>query len=78
MKAYWEGRKEKQISEGYGSYTLNIRYLENSNKAQVTMIDNSKFSLQVLWSHLMKDEQANAALTFFQAVGFFDIPIMEE
>jgi len=77
MKAYWEGRKEKTISEAHGAYRLTIRYFENSNKAQVTMEDISALHFPLLWSHPMTDEQANAALEIFKAVGFFDIPITE-
>lgn len=75
MKAYWEGRKESTITEGFGSYRLTIRYFANSNKAQVTMENTAALRFPLLWSHPMTDEQANAALTLFQAVGFFDIPV---
>jgi hypothetical protein len=77
MKAYYEGRKEKTITERHGSYRLTIRYFENSNKAQATMEDIAALRFPILWSHTLTDEQANAALDIFKAVGFFDIPIME-
>ena len=73
MKAYYEGRKEKTIKEGFGSYHLTIRYFENSNKAQVTMEDISALRFPLLWSVPMNDEQANAALDLFKAIGYFDL-----
>lgn len=78
MKAYWENRKESTITEGFGSYQLKIRYFENSNKAQVTMSDTSLLRFPLLWSCTLSDEQANAALTIFQNIGFFDIAYMED
>lgn len=71
---YWKNRKEKTITEGYGSYRLTIRYFADSNKAQVTMEDVSLFRFPLLWSHTLTDDQANAALDIFKAVGYFDIP----
>ena len=73
MKAYWEGRKEKTITEGHGSYRLTIRYFKNSNKAQVSMENIAALSFPLLWSATMADEQANAALDLFKAVGYFDL-----
>lgn len=77
MNHYWKNRKESAISDSYGPYRLTVRYLENSNKAQVMMEDVSKYRFNLLWSHLMTDEQANAALELFRAVGYFDIPMMD-
>lgn len=73
MKAYYEGRKEKIITERHGSHRLTIRYFENSNKAQVTMEDIAALRFPLLWSVPMNDEQANAALDLFKAVGYFDL-----
>lgn len=72
-KPYWENRKEKIITEGYGSYKMSIRYMANSNMAQVTVEDTSKFRLQLIWSRPMTDEQANAALEIFKSIGFFEV-----
>lgn len=77
MKAYYEGRKESTITESYGPYRLTIRYFADSNKASVKMEDVSKFRFPLLWVHHMTDEQANAALDIFKAVGYFDIPIAD-
>lgn len=74
---YWKNRKENTISESYGSYRLTIRYFANSNKASVKMEDVSKLRFPLLWVHHMTDEQANAALDIFKAVGYFDIPVTE-
>lgn len=71
---YWKNRKEKTITEGYGSYRLTIRYLADSNKATVKMEDVSKIRFPLLWVHTLTDNQANAALDIFKAVGYFDIP----
>ena len=76
-KPYYEGRREKIITKRYGSYKLHIRYFADCNKAQVTMEDISSYRFPIMWSHTLTDEQANAALTIFQSVGYFDIPIME-
>lgn len=73
MKTYWKGRKERTITEGHGSYRLAIRYFENSNKAQVTMENIAALRFPLLWSATMTDEQANAALDLFKAVGYFDL-----
>ena len=73
MKAYYEGRKEKTITESYGPYRLTIRYFADSNKAQATMENVSLFRFPLLWSYCLTDEQANAALNIFQSVGYFDI-----
>lgn len=72
-KPYWENRKEKIITEGYGSYKMSIRYIANSNMAQVTVEDTSKFRLPLIWSRPMTDEQANAALEIFKSIGFFEV-----
>lgn len=77
MKAYYEGRPEKIITEAYGSHRLTIRYFADSNKAQATMEDTAALRFPLLWSHTLTDEQANAALTIFKSIGFFDVPIME-
>ena len=73
MKAYFEGRPEKIITEGHGSYRMMIRYFANSNKAQVTMERISELRFPIIWSICATDEQANAALELFKAIGFFDI-----
>jgi len=73
MKAYYEGRKEKTITESCGPYRLTIRYFADSNKAQATMENVSLFRFPLLWSYCLTDEQANAALNIFKAVGYFDI-----
>ena len=77
MKAYYEGRPEKIITEAHGSHHLTIRYFADSNKAQATMEDAAALRFPLLWSHTLTDEQANAALTIFKSIGFFDVPIME-
>jgi hypothetical protein len=74
MKAYYKGRKEKIITEGFGSYRLTVRYFEDNNKAQVTMEDTAALRFPLLWSMCLTDDQANAALTIFKSIGYFDIP----
>ena len=71
MKAYWEGRKERTITEAYGSSRLEIRYLADSNKAQVTMKDLAQLKWPIIWSAMLTDEQANAALEIFKTTGLF-------
>ncbi len=71
MKAYYEGRPEKEITEAYGSYRLKIRYFANCDSAQVSVYDIAA-KLPLIWSDTMKDAQANAALEIFKAVGYFD------
>lgn len=73
MKPYYENRPEKVITEGYGPYRLEIRYLANCNTAQVSMKDISTVSFPLIWSQTMKDDQANAALEIFKSIGFFNI-----
>ena len=74
---YWKNRKESTLTESYGPYRLTIRYFANSNRASVKMEDVSKLRFPLLWVHHMTDEQANAALDIFKAVGYFDIPVTE-
>lgn len=71
-KAYYEGRQEKIITEGFGSYKMTIRYMKNCNYAQVTVYDESS-ARPLLWSRPMEDMQANAALDLFKEIGYFDI-----
>lgn len=73
MKAYWENRKESTITEIFGSYRLKIRYFANCNFAQVTMENVAELRFPLLWSIYMNDVQANAALTLFKSIGYFDI-----
>lgn len=73
MNPYWKNRKDKTITERYGSYRLTIRYFEDSNKAQVSMENISISRFPLLWSYTMTDEQANAALSIFKSIGFFEI-----
>lgn len=73
MRTYFENRPEKTITEGYGSYRLEIRYMANSNTAQVTMKDVAESRFPTIWSQTMKDDQANAALEIFKSIGYFDI-----
>ena len=73
MKAYYEGRPEKTITERYGHHELTVRYMANSHTAQVSVYDISAFKFPLIWSTTMDDNQANAALDLFKAVGFFNI-----
>ena len=72
-KQYWEGRPEKTIKERHGHYIMTIRYMEDSNNAQVSMEDLSALRLPLIWSLTMNDESANAALDLFKKIGFFDL-----
>lgn len=72
MKAYYEGRPEKELYEGYGPYRMKVRYFADSNKAQVTVYNIAE-AAPLIWSKTMEDKQANAALDLFKAVGFFDL-----
>lgn len=72
-KPYFENRREKIITEGYGKYRMEIRYMENCNKAQVTMRDISLLRFDLLWSVCMDDEQALSALEIFRQVGYFEV-----
>jgi hypothetical protein len=72
-KHYWEGRPEKIIKERYGHYLMTIRYMEDSNNAQVSMEDLNALRLPLIWSLTMNDESANAALNLFKNIGFFDL-----
>lgn len=73
-KNYWTGRKGKTLAYRFGTHELKIRYFADSNKAQVTMYDISLFRFPLLWSTCLTDEQANAAATLFQSIGYFDMP----
>lgn len=72
MKAYYEGRPEKELFEGYGPYRMKVRYFANCDKAQVTVYNIAE-AAPLIWSRSMPDAQANAALDLFKAVGFFDL-----
>lgn len=52
---------------------MTIRYMEDSNNAQVSMEDLSALRLPLVWSLTMNDESANAALDLFKKIGFFDL-----
>ncbi len=72
-KKYWEGRPESTIKERYGHYIMTIRYIADSNNAQVSMEDLSALRLPLIWSLTMNDESANAALDLFKKIGFFNL-----
>ena len=75
MGPYWKGRKEKTIIRTFKGYCLRVRYLEDCDRAQVTMEDLSRFRLPLMWSATLSDEQANGALKLFESIGYFDKPL---
>lgn len=74
-RAYWENRKESTIERRYGHYIMKLRYMANCNHVQVSIEDISLLRFPLMWSKPMTDEQANAAMTLFEAIGYFDMPI---
>lgn len=74
VQTYWKGRPEKINTYAFGAYRMEVRHMANSNKAQVTMYDISRFRFPLIWSKCLDDQQANAAAQIFETVGYFDMP----